>query len=131
MERRWNEWGHAPNPIVSVAIHVLASAAKLRCFGQTPNVYCGVSVSVLISTACSTVQPRDVRYWPKTNIYSPSIAPTPSRVEIPSTAKTPAAIECTSFIGILLASLSPMSTAGTSAINMPSVVPITTSNGSP
>ena len=42
---------------------------------------------------------------------------------MPSTANTPAAMPCTSFIGILWASLSPTNTAGTSAISMPSVVP--------
>jgi hypothetical protein len=40
-----------------------------------------------------------------------------------------AAMPCTSFMGILPASLSPTNTAGTSAISMPSVVPITTSTG--
>ena len=42
----------------------------------------------------------------------------------------PAAMEWTSFIGILVANLSPTKTAGTSATSMPSVVPMTTSTGS-
>ncbi len=60
---------------------------------------------------------------------NPNLAPAPIRVAIPNAAKIAAAIECTSFIGILLASLSPAKTTGTSAISMPRVVPITTIRG--
>jgi hypothetical protein len=52
-----------------------------------------------------------------------------SSVSKPITENIAAAIECTSFIGIFLAKRSPTNTAGTSAINMPSVVPMTTNKG--
>lgn len=61
---------------------------------------------------------------------NPSLAPAPSNVAAPIKANMAAAIECTSFIGIVLASLSPTNTAGTSANSMPKVVPTTTSSGS-
>lgn len=60
---------------------------------------------------------------------NPRFDPAPSSVATPRSAKIAAAIECTNFIGILLASLSPTNTAGTSAISIPSVVPMTTING--
>ena len=60
---------------------------------------------------------------------NPKRAPSPNSVATPSKAKIAAAIPCTSFIGIFAASRSPMNTAGTSAISMPSVVPMTTVTG--
>lgn len=52
-----------------------------------------------------------------------------NRVSKPMIAKIPAATEWTAFIGTFAASLSPTKTAGTSASNMPKVVPMTTSSG--
>ena len=66
-----------------------------------------------------------------TSGYRPNFAPTPSSVSTPSSAKMAAAIECTSFMGMRVASFSPMNTAGTSAMSMPSVVPAITSKGVP
>ena len=63
--------------------------------------------------------------------YRPNLAPTPSRVSTPSRAKMAAAMECTSFMGMRVASFPPMNTAGTSAMSMPSVVPAITSRGVP
>ena len=56
--------------------------------------------------------------------------PTFSRVSTPSTAKIAAAMPCTKRIDTLRAILSPTNTAGTSAINMPQVVPATTATRS-
>ena len=47
----------------------------------------------------------------------------------PITAKMAAAIECTNLMGILAANLLPTNTAGTSAINIPNVVPAITNKG--
>jgi len=57
------------------------------------------------------------------------LAPTPNSVATPNAKNTAAAMVCTNFIGILLANLSPANTAGTSAMSMPKVVPITTMSG--
>jgi hypothetical protein len=65
----------------------------------------------------------------RSKLYKPNFSPAPSNVATPNSAKIAAAMECTSFIGILDANLSPIKTAGTSAINIPSVVPITTNSG--
>ena len=54
----------------------------------------------------------------------------PNSVANPITANMAAAMPCTGFIGIRAANRSPLNTAGTSAISMPSVVPITTNTGS-
>ena len=82
----------------------------------------------------TTSEPKTVTLsgprWPRQGAtQKPSPAPAPNSVAKPSSAKMPAAMECTSFIGILPASRSPANTAGTSAISIPKVVPATTHNG--
>jgi hypothetical protein len=50
-------------------------------------------------------------------------------VSKPITAKMAAAIECTNLMGILAENLLPTNKAGTSAINIPNVVPAITNRG--
>jgi hypothetical protein len=69
--------------------------------------------------------------WKLFRRQAPKRAPKPSSVATPSSAKIVAATACTARTGIRDESFSPMNTAGTSAISMPSVVPITTSSGAP
>jgi hypothetical protein len=101
-----------------------SARASTRRGGHGPTPTCTTFLDRLRTLPAS-------RIWGLLPRQIPSFAPAPRSAATPRAAKIAAAMECTSFIGILVASLSPTNTTGTSANRMPSVVPTTTNNGLP
>jgi Protein of unknown function (DUF2917) len=122
------------HPLPTTTLKVVSGRVWVTQSGDPQDHFLGPGTSLMLDQGRLVLEaqggrPASCKLLPPPGLHRPQRAPAPSKVATPSTANTAAAIECTSFIGILLASLSPTKTAGTSAISIPRVVPTTTSSG--